>query len=173
MSEEPAAALWAALFAVTCGSLAYVGLMHASSGLWYLPLTRAWALGPQPPTLAMAWFGHTLAVLMFAAVGALVGHGAARRSTRALRVLAAVAAASMLVAVSICIAQSIDRPTTPIPLPSGQPVLCDPVQASAARMRVESETQPKMPPWALIIFRPISWNSGKYEPQQSPATMQR
>ena len=47
------------------------------------------------------------------------------------------------------------------------------VQASAARMRVESETQPKIPPWALIIFRPISWNSGKYEPQQSPATMQR
>ena len=22
-------------------------------------------------------------------------------------------------------------------------------------------TQPKMPPWALIIFSPISWNSGK------------
>ena len=40
-------------------------------------------------------------------------------------------------------------------------------------MRFESDTQPKIPPWALIIRRPTSWNSGKYEPQQSPATMQR
>ena len=126
MSEEPAPALWAALFAVTCGSIAYVALMRASSGLWYLPLTRAWALGPKPPTLAMAWFGRTLAVLVFAAVGALVGHGAARRSTRVLRVLAMAAAASMIVAVGMCIAESIDRPTKPIPLPSGQPVVCDP-----------------------------------------------
>ncbi len=27
--------------------------------------------------------------------------------------------------------------------------------------RLNSVTQPKIPPWALIIFRPISWNSGK------------
>ena len=127
MNEEPAPGLWAALFAVTCGSIAYVALMHASAGLWYLPLTRAWALGPKPPALAMAWFGRTLAILVFAAVGALVGHGAARRSTRALRVLAVVATASMIVAVGMCIAENIDRPTTPIPLPSGQPVVCDPV----------------------------------------------
>src|SRR5437879_8902471 len=32
---------------------------------------------------------------------------------------------------------------------------------SACSTAAESETQPKMPPWALIIFRPISWNSGK------------
>ena len=31
----------------------------------------------------------------------------------------------------------------------------------AFRTAAESETQPKMPPWALIIFRPMSWNSGK------------
>ena len=34
-------------------------------------------------------------------------------------------------------------------------------QPSAARTLAEVETQPKIPPWALIIFRPISWNSGK------------
>ena len=32
---------------------------------------------------------------------------------------------------------------------------------SATSVLAESETQPKMPPCALIIFRPISWNSGK------------
>ncbi len=31
-----------------------------------------------------------------------------------------------------------------------------PSVADAARMRFESDTQPKIPPWALIIFRPIS-----------------
>ena len=31
----------------------------------------------------------------------------------------------------------------------------------AFSIAAESATQPKMPPWALIIFRPISWNSGK------------
>ena len=30
-----------------------------------------------------------------------------------------------------------------------------------------SATQPKMPPCALIISRPMRWNSGKYEPTQS------
>ena len=34
----------------------------------------------------------------------------------------------------------------------------------------ELVTQPKMPPWALIILRPISWNSGKYDPTQSSRT---
>ncbi len=43
---------------------------------------------------------------------------------------------------------------------------------SAAKVFSEVETQPKMPPWALIIFRPISWNSGKYEPTQSERTRQ-
>ena len=33
--------------------------------------------------------------------------------------------------------------------------------ASASSTAAELVTQPKMPPWALIIFRPISWNSGK------------
>jgi hypothetical protein len=31
----------------------------------------------------------------------------------------------------------------------------------AFKTAAESATQPKMPPWALIIFRPMSWNSGK------------
>src|SRR5947209_2121589 len=31
----------------------------------------------------------------------------------------------------------------------------------AGRMLEEQETHPKMPPWALIILRPIVWNSGK------------
>src|SRR5947209_14303716 len=39
--------------------------------------------------------------------------------------------------------------------------------AIAARTEAESLTQPKMPPWALIIFRTISWNSGKYDAQPS------
>jgi hypothetical protein len=30
-----------------------------------------------------------------------------------------------------------------------------------------------MPPCALIIFKPTSWNSGKYDAQQSESTMQR
>jgi hypothetical protein len=124
--EQPARALWAALFAVTCGSIAYVVLLPASAGLWYLPLARAWAFGPKPPTLAMSWFGRTLAVLAFAAVGALVGRSVARRSSRLLRVLAVVAAASTMVGVGVCIAENIDRPTKPLPLPSGHPVVCDP-----------------------------------------------
>ncbi len=33
--------------------------------------------------------------------------------------------------------------------------------ARAARIFFESETQPKIPPCALIMRRPISWNSGK------------
>ena len=40
-------------------------------------------------------------------------------------------------------------------------------------MRVESVTQPKIPPCALIIRSPTSWNSGKYDAQQSDSTMQR
>src|ERR1700712_1455364 len=47
------------------------------------------------------------------------------------------------------------------------------LQDSAARIFFESETQPKMPPCALIMRKPISWNSGKYEAQQSPGTMHR
>src|SRR6267143_6978199 len=42
--------------------------------------------------------------------------------------------------------------------------------ANAARTVDECETQPKIPPWALIIFNPISWNSGKYDPTQSDGT---
>jgi hypothetical protein len=45
--------------------------------------------------------------------------------------------------------------------------------AIASRTAAESLTQPKMPPWALIIFRPISWNSGKYDAQPSASTTQR
>ena len=126
MREEPPSAVWAGLFALACGSIAYVVLLHASSGLWYLPLARAWAIGPKPSTLAMAWFGRTLAILAFAAVGALVGSRAARRSSRGLTALAVVAAASMFLAVGSCIAENIDRSTKPVPLPSGQPVVCDP-----------------------------------------------
>ena len=34
-------------------------------------------------------------------------------------------------------------------------------------------TQPKMPPWALIMASPAAWNSGKYDAQQSDKTRQR
>ena len=34
-------------------------------------------------------------------------------------------------------------------------------QARAARIFFESDTQPKMPPWALIMRSPMAWNSGK------------
>ena len=34
-------------------------------------------------------------------------------------------------------------------------------QAVFLKAAAEELTQPKMPPWALIIFRPASWNSGK------------
>ena len=45
--------------------------------------------------------------------------------------------------------------------------------AKAASICFEPVTQPKMPPCALIIFRPMSWNSGKYDAQQSASTTQR
>src|SRR5262249_49050967 len=35
------------------------------------------------------------------------------------------------------------------------------VPPRAARQRPEWATQPKMPPWALIIFSAAAWNSGK------------
>ncbi len=45
------------------------------------------------------------------------------------------------------------------------------VSASSAGMTAAvSATHPKMPPWALIISRPMRWNSGKYEPTQSDTT---
>jgi hypothetical protein len=31
----------------------------------------------------------------------------------------------------------------------------------ASSTAADPATQPKMPPWALIIFNPMSWNSGK------------
>jgi hypothetical protein len=106
------------------GSIAYVVLTHTGAGLWYLPLAREWALGPKPAALAMAWFGRTLAVLLLAALGAFVGSRAARR--RVPTALAVVAAASLLVAVGTCITENVARPTKPLPLPTGQPVVCDP-----------------------------------------------
>ena len=42
--------------------------------------------------------------------------------------------------------------------------------ASAAMSLSDDVTQPKMPPWATIIFRADVWNSGEYEPQQSSMT---
>ncbi len=41
---------------------------------------------------------------------------------------------------------------------------------SAASARFESDTQPKIPPCALIISNATRWNSGKYEPTQSEST---
>ena len=35
------------------------------------------------------------------------------------------------------------------------------IQEIAAMILGELVTQPKMPPWALIIFNPISWKMGK------------
>ena len=59
----------------------------------------------------------------------------------------------------------VDVPAVPVVLvliviPLLLPLLESPVKAPCSTA-AESETQPKMPPWALIIFRPISWNSGK------------
>src|SRR5258707_728436 len=36
-------------------------------------------------------------------------------------------------------------------------------QVRPAITDAEGATQPNMPPWALIMRRPISWNSGKYD----------
>ena len=54
----------------------------------------------------------------------------------------------------------VDVPDVPVVLvlivmPPLLPFLESPVKVPAAP-RPSSETQPKMPPWALIIFRPIS-----------------
>src|SRR5262249_51297450 len=43
-------------------------------------------------------------------------------------------------------------------------------QAIAATNFCASDTQPKMPPWALIISSPTRWNSGKYDATQSLST---
>ena len=40
----------------------------------------------------------------------------------------------------------------------------------AASARLESDTQPKIPPCALIIASADFWNSGKYDPTQSDST---
>ena len=45
-----------------------------------------------------------------------------------------------------------------------------PVAGSAAITALDEATQPKIPPCALIMRNPISWNSGKYEPTQSSTT---
>src|SRR4051794_39596138 len=50
-------------------------------------------------------------------------------------------------------------------------LMADAGSLKAARMRAELETQPKIPPCALIMRSPTSWNSGKYDAQQSPGTM--
>ena len=41
------------------------------------------------------------------------------------------------------------------------PISCLARAAKAASTGCDTDTQPKMPPCALIIFRPMSWNSGK------------
>ena len=43
-------------------------------------------------------------------------------------------------------------------------------QARAAITLSAFDTQPKMPPWALIISSPTRWNSGKYDATQSLST---
>ena len=40
-------------------------------------------------------------------------------------------------------------------------IIFDGSELSAVKTSVEELTQPKMPPCALIMRRPISWNSGK------------
>ena len=45
-------------------------------------------------------------------------------------------------------------------------------RGSAAITFADGVTQPKIPPCAAIMRRPISWNSGKYEPTQSETTTQ-
>ncbi len=43
-------------------------------------------------------------------------------------------------------------------------------QARAAIKLSAFDTQPNMPPWALIISSPTRWNSGKYDATQSLST---
>ena len=43
-------------------------------------------------------------------------------------------------------------------------------QEIAVMKFLEFDTQPKMPPWALIISSPTRWNSGKYDATQSLST---
>ena len=50
--------------------------------------------------------------------------------------------------------------------------VCHVLPFSASMNLFESLTQPKMPPWALIISSAARWNSGKYEPTQSSSTRQ-
>ncbi len=46
----------------------------------------------------------------------------------------------------------------PFGAPNGE---CRQIASSALITALEGATQPKIPPWALIIFSAMAWNSGK------------
>src|SRR5262249_30328768 len=49
-------------------------------------------------------------------------------------------------------------PQAPQQARAGYAALASAIPSSTAR---DDVTEPKMPPWALTIFNPMSWNSGK------------
>ena len=88
-------------------------------------------------------------------------------------IVAVVVAAVVAAVVRVTSVRSVilDSPFTPTSYRPPVPIIQ--TYARAARTRAESVTQPKMPPWALIMRNPTSWNSGKYDAQQSLGTRHR
>jgi hypothetical protein len=126
-APRPASDVLAAVFATAAGCATYAALMHwGAPGLWYLPLGRAWTFGHKPAALAMSWYGRTVYVFAAALLGGAVGRAIPRPSPRLTKVSALVAGASLIVAVSVCVASNVNRPTKPLPLPDGRPVVCAP-----------------------------------------------
>lgn len=128
--KEPSG-LVAALFAVAGGCLAYVLCEQMTvPSFWYLPVSRTWVFGAKPEALAMSWYGRTLYIFVTAGVFALLGTFQARftrhRSALTTYMAAALAAVSLLAAVSICVIANVDRPTKPLPIPNGQQIVCTP-----------------------------------------------
>jgi hypothetical protein len=116
-----------ALFAFVAGCVTYaIAMRRGSVGIWYLPLARAWAFGQKPAGVAMSWYGRTVYVFAFALLGAALGRAVPRPGARFVKVGALVAAAALIVAVTACVAANVDRPTKPLPLPDGRPVVCAP-----------------------------------------------
>ena len=126
-ARSPASVVVAALFATAAGCATYAALMRWSApGLWYLPLGRAWTFGHKPAALAMSWYGRTVYVFAAALLAGAAGRAVPRPGPRLTKVSALAAGVSLIVAVSVCVASNVNRPTKPLPLPDGRPVVCAP-----------------------------------------------
>ena len=124
---SPASDVLAALCATAAGCATYAALMRWSPpGLWYLPLARAWTFGHKPAALAMSWYGRTVYVFAAASLAGAVGKAIPRPGPRLTKAGAFAAGISLIVAVSVCVASNVNRPTKPLPLPDGRPVVCAP-----------------------------------------------